>query len=248
MHLLGSSPFSPDVTLLSDGELGTLALGEGDPGLDALTDDEDVGDTGGEGTVKRILNVDDVESSNVLLPVHNNTSTTHVTTTGDHDDVAGIELDEVGDLSSLELELDGVVDLDEGVGVTDGATVVGDDVGNTTSTEGDLADLEELVGGLLGGDAVDGETALDVVEETEVLAGLLDGDHILEASGVGGVGADLSIDFDQTLLDNGGDFTASKGVLQAVAEEDAEGEGFAELMGTGGGTGGVGTAKLVQHP
>ena len=45
LHLLGSGTLSPDITLLGNGELGTLALGERDPGLGALTDDEDVGDT-----------------------------------------------------------------------------------------------------------------------------------------------------------------------------------------------------------
>lgn len=132
--------------------------------------------------VQRVLDVDDIESSNVLLPVHDDTSTTHVATTGDHDDVAGIELDKVGDLASLKVELDGVVDLDEGVGVTDGATVVGDDMGNTTGAKSDLANLEELVGGLLRGDAVDGEATLDIVEHTEVLARLLDGNDIFKIS------------------------------------------------------------------
>lgn len=51
---------------------------------------------------------------------------------------------------------------------------MGNDEGNTLGTKLNLLNLEELVGGLLGGDSVDGESALDVVEETEVLAGLLD--------------------------------------------------------------------------
>ena len=122
--------------------------------------------------------MDDIETTNVLLTVHNNTSTTHVTTTSDHGNGAGVELDEVGDLASGQLNLDGVVDLDQRVGVTDRAAVVGDDVGNTTVANGHLTDLEELVGSLLRGDAVDGEAALDVVEETEVLAGLLNGDDV----------------------------------------------------------------------
>jgi hypothetical protein len=41
-----------------------------------------------------------------------------------------------------------------------------------------LAHLEELEVGLLGRDAMDGETTLDVVEETEVLAGTLNGDDV----------------------------------------------------------------------
>lgn len=52
--------------------------------------------------------------------------------------------------------------------------------------------LAELVLGLLSLDTVDGETALGVVDETEVLAGLLDGDHVHEAGGVGGVGGQKS--------------------------------------------------------
>ena len=122
--------------------------------------------------------MDDIETTNVLLTVHNNTSTTHVTATSDHDDVAGIELDVVDNFVLLKVELDGVVDLDQRIGVTDGATVVGNDMGDTLVADGDLADLEELVGRLLRGDEVDGEAALDVVEETEVLARLLDRDNI----------------------------------------------------------------------
>ena len=132
----------------------------------------------GEGAVQRVLDVDDVVATNVLLTVSNHTATTPVTTTGDEDEVASIKLDEVGDLALLNVEANSVVDLDQGVGVTDRAAVVGDDVGDTTVADGHLTDLEELVGSLLRGDAVDGEAALDVVEETEVLAGLLDRNDI----------------------------------------------------------------------
>lgn len=68
-----------------------------------------------------------------------------------------------------------------------------------------------------------------------------------EASGVGVVRANLSVDLDQALLDNGCDFTTSKGILQAVTEEDGEGKGFAELMGTRGWAGSLHTdTKIVQ--
>jgi hypothetical protein len=89
-----------------------------------------------------------------------------------------LEGDDFGDLVLDEVELDGVSDLDDGVGVTDGATVVGDDEGNTLSSELNLLDLEELVGSLLLRDTVDGEATLDVVKETEVLSRLLDRDDI----------------------------------------------------------------------
>jgi hypothetical protein len=79
----------------------------------------DVGLTSGELVVNSVLQVDNVEASVVALTVSDDTNTTHVATTGDHHDHAGIELDEVGDLASRQVNLDRVVDLDGGVGVTD---------------------------------------------------------------------------------------------------------------------------------
>ena len=75
-------------------------------------------------------------------------------------------------------------------------------------------DLAKLVLGLLGLDTVDGETALGVVDETEVLASLLEGDDIHETSGVGRVSADLAVDLDQTLHQDGLDLTTVQGVLE----------------------------------
>ncbi len=64
------------------------------------------------------------------------------------------------------------------------------------------------------------ESALDVVEQTEVLARLLERDDILETARVGDVGADLAVDLDKTLGDNEGNLTAGQSVLELVAEED----------------------------
>jgi hypothetical protein len=63
--------------------------------------------------------VDNVEASIVTLTVGDDTNTTHVTTTGNHGDDTSVELDEVDDLASGKINLDGVVDLDRGVRVTD---------------------------------------------------------------------------------------------------------------------------------
>lgn len=54
------------VTLLRDGELDTLALGQGNPGL-LLTNDEHVGLAGSEGVVNGILDVSDGETTLVTL-------------------------------------------------------------------------------------------------------------------------------------------------------------------------------------
>jgi hypothetical protein len=98
--------------------LDTLALGQGDPGL-LLADDEHVGLAGSEGVVNGILDVQDVETTVVALTVGDDTDTTHVTTTDGHGDDTGVEADEVNDLAGGNVNLDGVVDLDGGVGVAD---------------------------------------------------------------------------------------------------------------------------------
>ena len=87
---------------------------------------------------------------------------------------------------------------------------------DATLAQLDSLDLAKLVLRLFAGDAVDGETALGVVDEAEVLASLLDGDDIHEASRVGRVGADLAVDLDQALHDDLLDLAAIEGVLQTV--------------------------------
>lgn len=157
--------------------------------------------------------MDDIETTVVVLTVSDHTNTTHVATTSDHDDAAGIEGDELSDLAGLEVDLDSVVDLDSGVGVTDGAGIVGDEVRNTLSTKLDAANLAKLVASLLLRNTVDGEATLGIVDETEVLAGLLDGDNVHESSGEGGVGADLAVDLDEALHDDSLGLATVEGVL-----------------------------------
>lgn len=97
-------------------------------------------------------------------------------------------------------------------------------------------DLSELVFGLLGLDSVDGEAALGVVNQAEVLAGLLDGDDIHEASWVGGIGADLAINLDQPLHDDRLGLTSVERILETVSDEDNQWHAVTELVGTGRGT------------
>lgn len=139
-------------------------------------------------------------------------------------------------------------------------------------------DLAQLVLCLLFSDAVDGETALGVVDETEVLACLLDGDDVHVAGWVGRIGADLAIDLDQALHDNRLGLAAIEGVLQTIGEdmsvwmllllddlcvlagwrvleygipvanEDDERHAVAQLVRTWRGLGRIATAELVKQP
>ena len=160
------------------------------------------------------LDVDDVEGSWVTVTGLDNTNTASVTTTGDHAKVARVELDVLGDGTGLDVKDDGVVDLDVRGWVADSTSVVGNDEWDTLNNfrfctrewlyllgNTDLGDLAELVACLLGGDAVDGESALDVVDKTESLVGLLDGDDIHETGWVGGVTSDFTVNLDEIVLD-----------------------------------------------
>jgi len=200
------------VSLLGNGELDTLALWQRNPWL-LGADNEDVGLTGSEGVVYRILDVDNVEASVVTLTMSDNTDTSHVTTAGSHGNDTSIELDVVGDFASSKIDLDGIVDLDGWVWVTDSSCIVRDQEWDSALSKLNSLDFAQLVFGLLGLDSVDGEATLGIVDKTEVLAGLLDGDDIHEAGWEGGIGADLAINLDQALHDDSLDLTGVESIL-----------------------------------
>ena len=95
--------------------------------------------------------------------MYDHTSTAHITTTGDHDDIASVKLDKVDDLVLIKVELDGIVHSDSGVWVPDRSAVVSDDVGDTFGTYSNLTDFAKFVCSFFGGDAVDSEATFDIV-------------------------------------------------------------------------------------
>jgi len=192
--------------------------------------------------------VNDIETTLMPLPVNDNTGSTHVTTTSNHDYVSRLELYVIDDLVVDEIEFNSVVHLDVWVGVSNGSTVVGDDVGDTLGTELVNTDFEELVGGFLGSDSVDGESTLDVVKKTEVFTGSLEGDDVHEPSWVSLISPDLSINLDNPLSHNSSNLTTGQSVLESVSEEDGERKGFTELVRTWGWSWGIGTRQFVEHP
>jgi len=144
-------------------------------------------------------------------------------------------------LTSRQIDLDGVVDADGRVRVADPthklsvyrsfnqilaqrlidgihlrACVMRNQEWDAALAQLHSLDLAELVLCLLAGDAVDGEAALGVVDEAEVLAGLLDANNVHEAGRVGRVSTDLAVDLDQALHDDLLDLAAIEGVLQTV--------------------------------
>jgi len=154
--------------------------------------------------------VDNVEATVVALTMCDDANTTHVTTTSDHGNGTSIELDVVENFSGVQVNLDGVIDLDERIGVSDTAKsgqhatqfvkilaspdliqrlidgnlrsrIMRNQVGNAALAQLDTLDFAELVLSFFSRDAVHSETTLGIVDEAEVLASLLNGDDIHEA-------------------------------------------------------------------
>ncbi|KAH3666160.1 hypothetical protein OGAPHI_004349 [Ogataea philodendri] len=177
------------------------------------TNDKHVRESGDESVLQRILDVDQVETSLVLLSVSDNTHSTQVTTTGHHDQSTGVELNKVGDLSGLKINLDGVVDFDSWIWVSESSTIVGNNVRDTLLTKLDLLDLAQFVRSLLGSDSVDSESTFNIVDESEVLVGSIQSDDIHETSWEGRVGSHLAVDLDVSLHQDGLDFSTVQSIL-----------------------------------
>jgi len=87
--------------LFNDGELDTLALGKGHPRLCTLADGEHIAKTGGKLMTRGILDVDGLKASLMLLPVLDDSNTSPIPSTSNHDNVPNIKLNEVDDLVGL---------------------------------------------------------------------------------------------------------------------------------------------------
>ena len=74
--------------------------------------------------------MNNIKTSNVLLSVHNDTRPAHIASASDHDNVSGVELDEVGDLALIKIIFDCIVGFNIRIRITNRASIVGDDVGN----------------------------------------------------------------------------------------------------------------------
>lgn len=167
--------------LFDDGELDTLALRKRNHRLVAGTDGENVGGAGGKLVAGGILEVNNLEGTDVLLAALDDTNATGVATAGDHAQGADVELDEVGDLVGRNVNHDRVTLLDERIRVTDGAAIVQTNARHALVPELLALHLAKLVLRLDGFDAVHDEATLVVVDQAEVFVALFNGDDVCKA-------------------------------------------------------------------
>jgi len=196
----------------------------------------------------RVLQVRDLETSGMLLTMGEDTDTPNIVSTGDHADVAVLELADTLNLVGVQVKTDGVVNLDLRIRETDGTSIMGDEGHNALGRLLNLVDTAHLVGSLIRRDLSQDETTLGVVQEAEVLLGLLDGDDIHKSSRILDVGSALAINLDGTLDEDRLGFLVVQGVFQSVAEEHNQRKALAELVGTSGRTRSPNSGELSKHP
>ena len=146
--------------------------------------------------------------------------------------------------------LDGVVDLDVWVRESNGSTVVGNDMWNLGFTNLLLDNLAELEFTFLGVNSMWLESSLDVIKDSEVLVGLLDGDNIHSSEWEFWVSSDLAVNLDQTflILNDLGSFHVGHSVLQSLLEEDVKWDALSSLMWTSGWLGAINSLKFTKVP
>ena len=204
--------------LLKDVEVVAVTFGKSNGGL-LVADDEEVAGSGGKGLSVVILQVDDVVASEMLLDVQDLSDSADVVSSSDVGEVSRLVLVELNNGVLLKVELDGVSLRDLGIGEADGAGVVSDDVGFLVGTNNTSANLEKLGLGLVTFLLDEGEATLDVVEETEALTSLGEGDNVHDADGELDVASDSVVDLDAgfLILDDDVGFAAVEGDLEVVS-------------------------------
>ena len=100
--LLGSDS---SISLGDEGKSDTVVLGKLDQRLLALSDGEDVGQTGGEGVAVGVSDVDDLVGTGMLLNGGEGADTTDVVSTSDEDLGSILKFDNSVDLASLKVQL-----------------------------------------------------------------------------------------------------------------------------------------------
>jgi len=132
------------LSLFKDGFLDTISRRKFDPGLLALSDDDDVSESGGESVALGVLDVDDIERTGVFLDVLDDSDSANVVSVLDEANVARFEMSESLDLSGSNIVLEGIANLDFRVRESDGSCIVSDNVRDLVGTNGLVGHLQEL--------------------------------------------------------------------------------------------------------
>ena len=120
--MLGGNPLP---SFLDDGKLDTFTLGKRYPRFCSLADGKHIAQTSCKFVPSSILDMDSLKTSLVLISALDHSNTPSIPSTCHHDYIPNIKFDELNNLVFLQVQLDGVISLDERVWVADSAPVIG---------------------------------------------------------------------------------------------------------------------------
>lgn len=234
--------------LLDDGLLDTTSLGQSDLWGGARSNYKDVGGTSGKSVSLGVLHRDNVEGVVVVFDVHDLTHSASVTTLGDGNHGTKFELEDIGHFSGGNIDLDGVVDLDIGVRVPNGASIVSDGDRDLLGSHGDVVDTAELVLSFVLLDFVHDKSPFGVEHDAEQITGLLQLDDVHETAREVAVSSDFSVNLNITFHADLTAFLSGQSVLETFAEDDGKRDTFTKLVRTSRRSGGENASHLGQVP
>lgn len=206
----------PLVSLFSNGEADSFSSGKRDPWFVTLANNKNVGQPSGKAVAIGIFHMNHIKRAGMSLSVGDYTNSSQVSTSSHHTQVPSVKLDEVSYFACLQINLNGVVHLDEGIRVPNSTSIMGHQVRDSFCAYKDLSHFAQLVLGLLRCNTMNSKATLGVIDQTEVLSGLVNADDIHKPSRVGYIGPDFPINLNESLHANLFYFISSQGILKSV--------------------------------
>merc|ERR1719411_758392 len=164
------------------------------------------------------------------FPVHDSTNSSCIATSCNHTEVSGIEFDEIHDLVGVNVQANGIINLNHWIRITNSSSIARVQVGYVFGSCFYCSDTAQLVFSLLVSDSMNGKPALHVINKTEIFTILLDLNNIHEPTRKLWVRSHLSIDFDQPLLENCFYLLFIESIFETISQEEGNWHGFPKLV------------------
>ena len=116
-----------------------------------------------------------------------------------HGLLPSVRFDEVSNIASLQINLNSVIHLDEGIRVADGVSIVGHQMRDSFCSHKDLSHFAQLILGLLWCNMMNSRATPGFIGETKILSSLVNADDIYKTSRVGYISVDIAINLNETL-------------------------------------------------
>lgn len=261
LNLLGFNGRHLLLSFLENRELDSLIGRKVDHRL-VLANDEDVSETSCEFLSLLVANVDNIEGSRVSVSVDNSANSALIVSPSNHGKSSELELDKVHNLVLVQVDLDGIIDLDERIRIANGSAIMSHNVRHRSGTSlveriasggnlvspGELLDTAkfELTG--LGRDLDESKSSLGVIHDSVVLTRLINGYNVHKPGREVQVGAHFLINLDQSVHDDDLRFTTSQRVFEAISQKNNHRDGLSALVRTRRWTGSENSTEFAKHP